>query len=50
MKIINNTNKNIFLVNGKKVPAYGSVEVYTTSEELNLQLQNLQKKGLVRVI
>lgn len=50
MKIINNTNKNIILVTGEKVPAYGDTTIYTVSEELNLQLENLKKNGLIRTI
>lgn len=48
MKIINNTDKIITLVNGKKVSRYGNLIVAKT-EELMQQLERLISLGLVRV-
>lgn len=48
MKIINNTDKIITLVNGKKVSRYGNL-IVTKNEELMQQLERLIKLGLVRV-
>lgn len=48
MKIINNTDKIITLVNGKKVSRYGSL-IVAKNEELMQQLERLVKLGLVRV-
>lgn len=49
MKVINNTNKVITLVNGKKVNKYGSINILTKTEELMQQLNRLIELGLVRV-
>ena len=49
MKIINNTDKIITLVNGKKVSRYGSLITTAKTEEFMQQLDGLIKLGLVRV-
>ena len=49
MKIINNTDKIITLVNGKKVSRYSSLIITAKTEDLMQQLEGLTKLGLVRV-
>lgn len=49
MKIINNSDKIITLVNGKKVSRYSSLIISAKTEELMQQLEGLIKLGLVRV-
>lgn len=49
MKIVNNTNKVITLISGKRIPKYGSIEIADVTEELVQQLNNLERAGLIRV-
>lgn len=49
MKIVNNTNQTITLVNGKKLTKYKTLILNEPSEELIEQVENLAKKGLVQV-
>lgn len=48
MKIINNTEKNITLVNNKIIKRYDFIIVNNPSAELIKQLENLANLGLVR--
>lgn len=48
MKIINNSSRIITLVNGKKLGRFETVNVSELTEELERQIVNLQKLGLIR--
>lgn len=49
MKVINNTNKNITLINNKVIKKYDSVFIEEADEQLMNQINSLVKSGLLRV-
>lgn len=50
MTVINNSNKNITLLNGKKIFRYGKIKLEEVSSDLQKQINNLVKMGLIRVL
>jgi len=48
MKITNNSNKVITLINGKKIEKYSSIEISQPDGQLMLQINQLTKMGLIR--
>lgn len=49
MKIYNNSNHNITLINNKIIKKYEYLSVQNIDEQMDKQLKNLLKKGLIRI-
>ena len=48
MKVTNNSNKVITLINGKKSEKYSSVNIDNPNNQLMVQIEHLVKMGLIR--
>jgi hypothetical protein len=48
MKVVNNTNKIVTLANGKRIPAYGTINISNPTEEVLEQISNLIKSEILK--
>lgn len=47
MKVKNNTNKVVTLVNGRRIPAYESIVITDPNTDLVEQISNLVRNGIL---